>query len=57
MRNQGNKKVHEVTHSRKSAYTLYTVDYQQLKCLQNSLHFFQSAYIVGNQQPKPLHYR
>jgi hypothetical protein len=43
--------------SRKSPYTPYNVDQQRLKSLHNSLHFLQSAYTVGNQQPKSLHYR
>jgi hypothetical protein len=40
---------------RESAYTLYTVDNQQLKCLQNPLHFLKSTYIVDNQGSKSLH--
>jgi hypothetical protein len=45
-------RAHEMYISRES---VYTVENQQLKCLQNSLHFFQSVYIVGNQQSKCLH--
>jgi hypothetical protein len=42
--------------SRESVYSVYTVESQQLKCLHNSLHFFQSVYIVDNQQSKCLHF-
>jgi hypothetical protein len=45
----------ECTCLRESVYTPYNVDYQQLKCLQNSLHFFQSIYIVDYQRSKCLH--
>ena len=35
--------------SRESVYNVYTVDNQQPKCLQKSLHFLQSVYILDGQ--------
>jgi hypothetical protein len=43
--------------SRKSPYTPYTVDNQQLKSLHNSLQIFESPYIVDGKRLKSLHYR
>ena len=41
---------------RKRAYKLYSVDYQQLKCLHHPLQIFEMVYIVDIKGLKPLHF-